>query len=66
MDCGDRQRLIHERVMFLVEQVKAVGIGPPVSCLLHGPSGRYLSCFMIKFERYLSLDMCEETGFLKS
>ncbi|CAA7061666.1 unnamed protein product [Microthlaspi erraticum] len=40
VDCGDRQRLIYESVMFLVERVKAKGRGgPPVTCLLHGPSG---------------------------
>ncbi|KFK28754.1 hypothetical protein AALP_AA7G042300 [Arabis alpina] len=39
VDCGDRQKLIYERVMFLVEQVKVNERGPPVTCLLHGPSG---------------------------
>lgn len=63
MDCGDRQRLIYERVMFLIEQVKAEGRGPPVTCLLHGPSGRYLSYFMVKFKRHLCLYICEENVF---
>lgn len=40
VDCGDRQKLIYERVMFLVEQVKVNERGPPVTCLLQGPNGR--------------------------
>lgn len=40
VDCGDRQKLIYERVMFLVEQVKVNERSPPLTCLLHGPSGR--------------------------
>ncbi|CAH2045375.1 unnamed protein product [Thlaspi arvense] len=39
VDCGDRERLIYERVMYLVEQVKVNERGPPVTCLLEGPSG---------------------------
>ncbi|CAE6182417.1 unnamed protein product [Arabidopsis arenosa] len=38
VDCGDRQNLIYERVMFLVDQVVNER-SPPVTCLLEGPSG---------------------------
>ncbi|CAF2073011.1 unnamed protein product [Brassica napus] len=38
VDCGDRQNLIYQRIMFLVDQVSNE-TGPPVTCLLEGPSG---------------------------
>ncbi|KAG7541976.1 Aspartate decarboxylase-like domain superfamily [Arabidopsis thaliana x Arabidopsis arenosa] len=38
VDCGDRQKLIYEKVMFLVKQVK-VNKRSPLTCLLHGPNG---------------------------
>lgn len=47
MDCGDKQNFIYERVMFLVDQV-ANDRSPPVTCLLEGPSGRYLTYFFLK------------------
>ncbi|CAN8275346.1 unnamed protein product [Cochlearia groenlandica] len=37
VDCGDRQKLIYERVMFLVEQDSETSV--PVTCLLNGPRG---------------------------
>nr|VDD50228.1 unnamed protein product [Brassica oleracea] len=38
VDCGDRQNLIYQRIMFLVDQVSNE-TSPPVTCLLEGPSG---------------------------
>ncbi|KAL0835544.1 hypothetical protein Bca101_087433 [Brassica carinata] len=42
VDCGDRQNLIYQRIMFLVDQVSNE-TGPPVTCLLEGPSGSFLA-----------------------
>ncbi|XP_010439434.1 PREDICTED: vesicle-fusing ATPase-like [Camelina sativa] len=39
VDCGDRQKLIYERVMFLVEQAKVNERSRLSTCLLYGPSG---------------------------
>lgn len=43
MDCGDRHRHIYQRAMLLVEQVKVSKGSPLVTCLLEGPSGRYVT-----------------------
>lgn len=49
VDCGDRQNLIYQRIMFLVDQVSNE-TSPPVTCLLEGPSGRYLPYFILKVD----------------
>lgn len=43
VDCGDRHKHIYERAMLLVEQVKESKGSPLLTCLLEGPSGRYVS-----------------------
>ena len=42
VDSGDRHNHIYKRAMLLVEQVKVSTRSPLVTCLLEGPSGRYL------------------------
>lgn len=42
VECGQRHEHIYKRAMLLVEQVKVSKGSPLITCLLEGPSGRYV------------------------
>ncbi|KAG5546233.1 hypothetical protein RHGRI_018423 [Rhododendron griersonianum] len=46
VDCGARHDHIYKRTMLLAEQVRVSRGSPLVTCLLEGPSGRYVPHFL--------------------